>query len=131
MRKDSAAYRVPVRFEFKCPEIQFPWCDMSPACASYESQTGPTGGCRTSAEPAGSMCKVREHVTSLIFCPEVPIGTVYELVRRDDDGSRRMLYSGILDSLAPSLNLAKIRYRGARLGANEVVLVLPHNGASV
>lgn len=110
---------------------------MSPACASYEYQSSPAGGCRTSAEPAGGCSrasdpnKEREHVTSLIFCPEVPIGTRYELARRDGDGSRRMLYSGILDSLAPSLNLAKIRYRGARLGANEVVLVLPHNAANL
>ena len=104
---------------------------MSPTCASFESPTGSPGGCRDSVEPTRSLCRGREHVTSLIFCPEVPIGTLYELARRDGDGSRRMLYSGISDSLAPSLNLAKIRYRGARLGANEVVLVLPQSAASV
>lgn len=65
------------------------------------------------------------HVVSLIYCPEVPTGTRYELARRYGDGSRRALFSGVLTHTAPSLNLARIRYRGACLGANEVVLVLP------
>lgn len=66
-----------------------------------------------------------QHVVSLIYCPEVPTGTRYELARRDGDGTRRALFSGVLTHSAPSLNLARIRYRGACLGANEVVLVLP------
>jgi hypothetical protein len=101
---------------------------MSPACATDVIPIG--NGCRAGTEPSSAPRKVREHVTSLIFCPEVPIGTRYELARRNGDGSRCTLYSGILDSLVPSLNLAKIRYRGARLGANEVVLVLPQHAAS-
>lgn len=64
-------------------------------------------------------------VVSLIYCPEVPSGTRYELTRRESDGSRRSLYCGTLSHPAPSLNLARIRRRGACLGANEVVLSAP------
>lgn len=64
-------------------------------------------------------------VVSLIYCPEVPSGTRYELARRESDGSRLSLYSGTLSHPAPSLNLARIRRRGACLGANEVVLSAP------
>lgn len=62
---------------------------------------------------------------ALIWCPEVPQETHFELVRRRDDGVREQLDSGVLDKRAPSLNLARLRQRGAELGANEVVLILP------
>jgi hypothetical protein len=58
-------------------------------------------------------------VTSLIFCPEMAPAT-YVLLRRDGDGTARVLRVGCLENSAPSLNLATIRQVGATLGANEV-----------
>jgi hypothetical protein len=58
-------------------------------------------------------------VFSLIGCPELPPAN-YILVRRDTRGRRRILRIGRTDHDAPSLNLAEIRHRGAKLGANEV-----------
>ncbi|MBL8565055.1 MAG: hypothetical protein JNM89_05000 [Hyphomicrobiaceae bacterium] len=66
-----------------------------------------------------------EHRFKLVFCPEMPCGTHYKLIRRCADGIETTLYEGLLDAEAPSLNLAKVRYRGARLGASEVLLVPP------
>ncbi len=66
-----------------------------------------------------------EYRFKLVFCPEMPCGTHYKLIRRGDDGTETTLYEGLLDAEAPSLNLAKVRYRGARLGASEVLLVTP------
>lgn len=62
---------------------------------------------------------------ALIWCPEIPQGTHFELVRRRDDGAREQLDSGVLDERAPSLNLPRLRKLGAEFGANEVVLILP------
>lgn len=59
------------------------------------------------------------HVYGLIDCPQVPAAN-YILFARDDDGSRRVLYVGVVGHDAPSLNLAEIRHRGAKLGAREV-----------
>ncbi len=58
-------------------------------------------------------------VTSLLFCPEVPEST-FLLVRREADGTARVLRVGCLENEAWSLNLAQIRQSGATLGANEV-----------
>ncbi len=58
-------------------------------------------------------------VASLVFCPEMPEST-YVLVRREADGSARVLRVGCLENAAWSLNLAHIRQVGATLGANEV-----------
>lgn len=58
-------------------------------------------------------------VYSLFECPEVPAAN-FLLVRRDASGSREVLAIGRLRHGAGSLNLAEIRQRGARLGANEV-----------
>jgi hypothetical protein len=58
-------------------------------------------------------------VYSLIECPPVPEAS-YLLVRRDGDGSCRVLHIASGESSAPSLNLARIRQQGATLGANEV-----------
>lgn len=79
--------------------------------------------------PADDTPLLHELTVSLILCPEVPRGTRYELVRRCEDGNRQPLFAGVVTSDAPSLNLAKVRYRGARLGATEVVLVLPQGHA--
>lgn len=58
-------------------------------------------------------------VHSLIECPDVPASN-YILVHRNHDGQRTVLAVGQATNEAPSLNLAEIRRRGARLGANEV-----------
>jgi hypothetical protein len=58
-------------------------------------------------------------VYSLIECSPVP-EAIYLLVRRADDGSCQVLHIASGESDAPTLNLARIRQRGATLGANEV-----------
>ena len=58
-------------------------------------------------------------VFSLIECPPLP-RAAYVLVRREADGRRRALHIASGQSDAPTLNLARIRQRGAMLGANEV-----------
>jgi hypothetical protein len=58
-------------------------------------------------------------VYGLIDCPPLSRST-YLLVRRDAGGSRTVLHIGHADDDAPTLNLARIRQRGATLGANEV-----------
>jgi len=58
-------------------------------------------------------------VYDLIDCPEVPAAN-FVLVRRDGSGRRAVLAIGYLAHSAGSLNLAELRHRGARLGANEV-----------
>lgn len=58
-------------------------------------------------------------VYSLIACPPLPAAS-YVLVRRDRHGRRRALRVGLGQSDAPTLNLARVRRRGAQLGANEV-----------
>jgi hypothetical protein len=58
-------------------------------------------------------------VYDLLDCPEVPAAN-FLLVHRDASGRRSVLAIGHLKHEAASLNLAEIRHRGARLGANEV-----------
>jgi hypothetical protein len=58
-------------------------------------------------------------VYDLLDCPEVPAAN-FLLVRRDASGRRSVLAIGHLKHDAASLNLAELRHRGARLGANEV-----------
>jgi hypothetical protein len=58
-------------------------------------------------------------VYSLVDCPEIPAAN-FLLVHRDDKGHRSVLAIGHLTHDAGSLNLAELRHRGARLGANEV-----------
>ena len=58
-------------------------------------------------------------VFSLIECPPLP-KAAYVLVRRDADGERHALHIASGQSDAATLNLARIRQRGATLGANEV-----------
>jgi len=59
------------------------------------------------------------NVHSLIECPPLP-RAVYLLVRRELDGTSTVLHIAPSLSDAPTLNLARIRHRGATLGANEV-----------
>lgn len=58
-------------------------------------------------------------VYNLIDCPELPPAN-FLLVRREASGQRTVLAIGHLKHAAGSLNLAEVRQRGARLGANEV-----------
>lgn len=58
-------------------------------------------------------------VYNLVDCPEIPAAN-FLLVHRDDKGHRSVLAIGHLTHDAGSLNLAELRHRGARLGANEV-----------
>lgn len=61
-----------------------------------------------------------EHsVYSLLECPPLP-QAVYLLVHRHANGDLKVLYIAPALNDAPSLNLARIRQRGATLGANEV-----------
>lgn len=81
--------------------------------------------CQASEAADGADERRREIIVPLVLCPEVCAGTKYSLVRRDDEGAIILRYSGMLTSPHPSLNLAKLRQRGARLGAGEVELKLP------
>lgn len=56
---------------------------------------------------------------SLIACPPMGPGN-YVLVRRDADGTAKILHLGRSANSSPSLNLARIRNVGALMGANEV-----------
>jgi hypothetical protein len=58
-------------------------------------------------------------VYDLYDCPEVPAAN-FLLVYRDGAGRRSVLAISHLTHDAASLNLAEIRHRAARLGANEV-----------
>ena len=58
-------------------------------------------------------------VYSLRDCPALPQAT-FIIVRRDEDGTRRPLKIGQTVENAQSLNLARLRHLGAKLGANEV-----------
>lgn len=58
-------------------------------------------------------------VYGLIECPPLPKAS-YVLVRREADGSAVPLHVGLGQEEAATLNLAKVRQRGAQLGANEV-----------
>ncbi len=58
-------------------------------------------------------------VYDLLDCPEIPAAN-FLLVHRDAAGRRAVLAIGHLTNQAASLNLAEIRHRAARLGANEV-----------
>ena len=58
-------------------------------------------------------------VYSLIECPPLP-RVLYLLVHRDSHGKREILHIASAENDAPTLNLARIRQRGAQLGANEV-----------
>lgn len=64
---------------------------------------------------------------ALLWCPEVPRGTRYSLLAKSGEGHAICLFEGVLIDAAPSLNLARLRRRGACLGADAVVLVLPQD----
>jgi len=66
-----------------------------------------------------SGCRYVHTVYNLVDCPEIPPAN-FLLVRREVSGLCTVLAIGHLKHAAGSLNLAEIRKRGARLGANEV-----------
>jgi len=66
-------------------------------------------------------------VYSLIECPPLP-AAAFLLVRREPDGRRVVLESGAVGHAHAPLNLATLRQRGARAGANEVHVCLSSDG---
>lgn len=85
------------------------------------------GVIESDAAPASEFCFWRgasgdryvHHIYSLLECPELPASN-YVLIGRDDNERRKVLHVGRTTNIAASLNLAEIRLRGAKLGANEV-----------
>ena len=59
-------------------------------------------------------------VHPLLFCPQLPQGTRYMLVRREWPGVRNVMAVGRAQSAHGTVNLADVRRSGAELGANEV-----------
>ena len=120
-RQQSSGCRDRASSEKQRPDAQYI------ATSHLASETGPAAGLggETPKRPpeVGHHCAI---TTSLIWCPEVPERTHYTLYRRYDERTRDKLDSGTLNSHTPSLNLAWLRHKGATLGANEVVLILPH-----
>jgi len=68
----------------------------------------------------GDQLDPRVIVHPLLFCPPLARGVRYLLVRRDWPGTRSVLGVGRAGSMHESVNLAAVRFRAARLGANEV-----------
>lgn len=58
-------------------------------------------------------------VYTLVGCPALPQAN-YILVRRHEDGTREALAFGDTKEDAMTLNLAHLRHKGAKIGANEV-----------
>ncbi len=77
----------------------------------------------TALWPGASGTLLRHTVYSLIGCP-APRAARYVLVAVDAQGRRSLLSTGRTQTPSPTLNLARIRHEGARLGANEVHLHL-------
>lgn len=61
-------------------------------------------------------------IHTLIGCPSVEFGTRYKFVRVVK-GQRTTIAIGRAQTCHPSLNLANIRRRGARLGVQEIHLI--------
>lgn len=65
--------------------------------------------------------RFRFSTVSLIGCPQPAMAT-FVLVRRDERGNAVPLHVGVVVSSAPTLNLARIRCKAARVGASEIHL---------
>jgi hypothetical protein len=72
---------------------------------------------------AGDQLDPRVVVHPLLFCPLLDRGQRYVLVRREWPGTRSAVGVGRATSVHESTNLAEVRLRAARLGANEVHLL--------
>jgi len=66
-------------------------------------------------------------VYALVSCPPMPEASVL-FVRRTADGKRRVLDTMCVENSATTLNLARVRHRGAEIGANEVHLHFAASG---
>lgn len=75
------------------------------------------------AKTAHWLTDIRVLVYPLLFCPPIGKGTRYGLVSRNELGRRSLLGTGVTVNSHPPLNLAHVRHRGARLEANEVLLL--------
>ena len=71
----------------------------------------------------GKQLDARVVVHPLLFCPTLSHGVRYVLVRREWPGTRNVLGVGRATSVHEGTNLAEVRFRAARLGANEVHLL--------
>ena len=69
---------------------------------------------------SGAQLNPRVVVHPLLFCPLLAQGARYVLVKRDWPGVRNVLGVGRATSVHETVNLADVRLRAARLGANEV-----------
>jgi hypothetical protein len=85
----------------------------------YERPTEAPASAKTS--PLGpEHLDPRVVVHPLLFCPPLPRDTRFVLVKRDWPGTRNVLGVGRAMSAHDRSNLAAVRLRAARLGANEV-----------
>ena len=76
--------------------------------------------------PAGAQAKPATpsaQIHAFVTCPTVPFGTRYKLVQVVE-GRRTTVAIGRATSRYATLNLANIRRRGARLGIQEVHLLV-------
>jgi len=83
---------------------------------------------REGAPPAASehwLLDERVVIHPISFCPPLPRGTRYCLLKRDSGGARTVLGLGSALNSRPPLNLAYIRQRGTLLDANEVLVLEP------
>lgn len=103
-----------------------PFRETTSAEAALRQPAPATAGVHVWAGASGQ--RYAHAVYSLLECPPLP-QAVYLLVRRQQDGTLKVLYIASALSAAPTLNLARIRQRGATLGANEVHAHLPTSGA--
>ena len=85
----------------------------------YERPTDASASATTSPLGAEHL-DPRVVVHPLLFCPPLPHGTRFVLVKRDWPGTRKVLGVGRAMSAHDRSNLAAVRLRAARLGANEV-----------
>lgn len=93
--------------------------ENQPHCDTLDIETGSDFDERFCYWKGASGTGYIHTVYSLIDAPELP-KVNYVLVRKDEAGRRQALRIGRTQNESGSLNLADIRYRAARLGANEV-----------
>lgn len=98
--------------EFRTRRLQ------SGECAQAQQKTA-TNEARFSSWTGASGANYVHTVYSLIDCPPLPDGN-FILVRRGANGHCDVLAIGRVSHRAHSLNLARLRQLGARLGADEV-----------
>jgi hypothetical protein len=89
----------------------------------YERPSDTPAAAQNIVPLSGDQLDPRVVVHPLVFCPPLPLDTRYILVRRGWPGLRYVLGVGRTGSGHPSVNLADVRLRAARLGANEVHLL--------